>query len=117
MRHFNSGTLVALAVVTWSTLTTARPSQEDPTFSIDTPNGASVSFNNDYMSPGGGGGGAMSLASPLLAVVATGRPEGCPPCFNCLLDAFPCSHFSPCNAYDGRCTCPPGFAGDNCSVP
>ncbi|KAI8604700.1 putative ABC transporter [Dissophora ornata] len=45
------------------------------------------------------------------------RPEDCPPCFNCLLDAFPCSHFAPCNSYDGRCSCPPGFAGDNCSVP
>ncbi|KAF9196484.1 hypothetical protein BGZ50_000104 [Haplosporangium sp. Z 11] len=59
--------------------------------------------------------GAMSLANPLLA--APDRPKDCPPCFNCLLDAFPCSHFAPCNPYDGRCTCPPGFAGDNCSVP
>ncbi|KAG0366744.1 hypothetical protein BC939DRAFT_467473 [Gamsiella multidivaricata] len=59
--------------------------------------------------------GAMSLANPLLA--APKRPEDCPPCFNCMLDAFPCSHFAPCNAYDGRCTCPPGFAGDDCSKP
>lgn len=61
-----------------------------------------------------------SLANPLMAndvAAAPRRPEDCPPCFNCLLDAFPCSHFAPCNAYDGRCTCPPGFAGDNCSVP
>ncbi|GJJ77880.1 ATP-binding cassette, subfamily G (WHITE), member 2 [Entomortierella parvispora] len=58
----------------------------------------------------------MTLANPLLAA-APRRPEDCPPCFNCLLDAFPCSHFAPCNPYDGRCTCPPGFAGDNCSVP
>ncbi|KAK3842498.1 MAG: hypothetical protein J3R72DRAFT_368062 [Linnemannia gamsii] len=57
----------------------------------------------------------MSLANPLLA--SANRPDDCPPCFNCLLDAFPCSHFAPCNAYDGRCSCPPGFAGDNCSVP
>ncbi|KAG0210809.1 hypothetical protein BGX28_008945 [Mortierella sp. GBA30] len=56
----------------------------------------------------------ISLANPLLAPT---RPEDCPPCFNCLLDAFPCSHFAPCNQYDGRCVCPPGFAGDNCSVP
>ncbi|KAG0023451.1 hypothetical protein BGZ80_009402 [Entomortierella chlamydospora] len=115
MRHFNGGTLAALVIATYFTLTTARPSLEDATISVDTPDGVGFSFNNDYMSPGGGG--AMSLASPLLAVVATGRPEDCPPCFNCLLDAFPCSHFSPCNVYDGRCTCPPGFAGDNCSVP
>ncbi|OAQ28895.1 ABC transporter [Linnemannia elongata AG-77] len=59
--------------------------------------------------------GSMSLANPLLA--DTHRPDNCPPCFNCLLDAFPCSHFAPCNPYDGRCSCPPGFAGDNCSVP
>jgi hypothetical protein len=68
---------------------------------------------------------SMSMANPLMetleAVGTVGtpfrRPEDCPPCFNCLLDAFPCSHFAPCNAYDGRCTCPPGFAGDNCSIP
>ncbi|KAF9088595.1 hypothetical protein BGX29_000204 [Mortierella sp. GBA35] len=59
--------------------------------------------------------GSMSLANPFL--VDTRRPDDCPPCFNCLLDAFPCSHFAPCNAYDGRCSCPPGFAGDNCAVP
>lgn len=56
--------------------------------------------------------GAFSPASPLMAA-----PENCPPCFNCLLPAFPCSHFSTCNQYDGRCSCPPGFGGDNCSVP
>lgn len=59
--------------------------------------------------------GGISLANPLLA--GPDRPKDCPPCFNCLLEAFPCSHFAPCNAYDGRCVCPPGFAGDNCSVP
>ncbi|KAF9173919.1 hypothetical protein BGX20_001614, partial [Mortierella sp. AD010] len=57
--------------------------------------------------------GAMSPANPFLAV----QPQDCPPCFNCLLDAFPCSHFSKCNPYNGRCSCPPGFAGDNCSDP
>ena len=66
---------------------------------------------NDILLPTG----SMSLANPLLA--DTHRPDNCPPCFNCLLDAFPCSHFAPCNPYDGRCSCPPGFAGDNCSVP
>ncbi|KAI8360140.1 hypothetical protein B0O80DRAFT_381614 [Mortierella sp. GBAus27b] len=45
------------------------------------------------------------------------RPEDCPPCFNCLLAAFPCSHFSNCNSYDGRCVCPPGFGGPSCSEP
>ncbi|KAF9930860.1 hypothetical protein FBU30_011149 [Linnemannia zychae] len=61
---------------------------------------------------------SWTLANPLMTgFKAPRRPEDCPPCFNCLLEAFPCSHFAPCNAYDGRCTCPPGFAGDNCSVP
>ncbi|KAF9583258.1 ATP-binding cassette sub- G member 2, partial [Lunasporangiospora selenospora] len=61
--------------------------------------------------------GGVSLSSPLLYSMDPKRPEDCPPCFNCLLDAFPCSHFAPCNAFDGRCSCPPGFAGDDCSVP
>lgn len=58
----------------------------------------------------------MSPANPFLASVSV-VPEGCPPCFNCHLKAFPCSHFSPCNQYDGRCSCSSGFAGDNCSIP
>lgn len=124
MRYLDNCTLLALALVTWSataTLVVALPPKGNPssslpsTFSIDTPSSDGVILSNNNMFPGGGG--AMSLANPLLAVAASDRPEGCPPCFNCLLDAFPCSHFSPCNAYDGRCTCPPGFAGDNCSVP
>ncbi|KAG0297046.1 hypothetical protein BGZ98_000722 [Dissophora globulifera] len=62
--------------------------------------------------------GDFSLANPLLASAAAPfKPEDCPPCFNCALDAFPCTHFAPCSSYDGRCTCPPGFAGDNCGEP
>lgn len=75
------------------------------------PFGMDSTYSRDVFSATGG----MSLANPLLA--DPDRPKDCPPCFNCLLDAFPCSHFAPCNAYDGRCVCPPGFAGDNCSVP
>ncbi|KAF9425233.1 hypothetical protein BGZ94_007721, partial [Podila epigama] len=56
---------------------------------------------------------AFSPASPLMAAA----PTECPPCFNCLLPAFPCSHYSTCNKFDGRCECPPGFGGDNCSTP
>ncbi|KAF9976915.1 hypothetical protein BGZ73_007532 [Actinomortierella ambigua] len=55
---------------------------------------------------------AFSLASPLFA--GPDRPPECPPCFNCMLEAFKCSHFAECNPYDGRCLCPDGFAGDNC---
>ncbi|OJJ46899.1 hypothetical protein ASPZODRAFT_166177 [Penicilliopsis zonata CBS 506.65] len=45
------------------------------------------------------------------------RPAECPPCFNCQLDAFQCAQFSQCNKYNGKCTCPPGFGGDDCSEP
>ncbi|KAK3072271.1 FAD-dependent urate hydroxylase [Teratosphaeriaceae sp. CCFEE 6253] len=37
------------------------------------------------------------------------RPEDCPPCFNCNLDDFTCLH--------GKCACPPGFGGEDCSAP
>lgn len=46
-----------------------------------------------------------------------GRPPKCPPCFNCQLDAFNCTHFAPCNNNNGKCSCPAGFGGDNCARP
>ncbi|CAG8034580.1 unnamed protein product [Penicillium olsonii] len=48
------------------------------------------------------------------------RPPGCPECpacFNCQLDNYNCTHFAECNNYNGKCSCPPGFGGDDCSVP
>ncbi|KAJ5090946.1 hypothetical protein N7532_009630 [Penicillium argentinense] len=45
------------------------------------------------------------------------RPPNCPPCFNCQLDKYDCSHFAPCNNFSGKCSCPPGFGGDDCSIP
>ncbi|ODV88931.1 hypothetical protein CANCADRAFT_131233 [Tortispora caseinolytica NRRL Y-17796] len=48
---------------------------------------------------------------------ATTPPDDCPPCFNCLLPSFKCQQFSKCNELDGRCICPPGFAGENCGTP
>ncbi|KAK2767639.1 hypothetical protein FQN54_003797 [Arachnomyces sp. PD_36] len=45
------------------------------------------------------------------------RPADCPPCFNCQLDAFQCQQFSDCNKYNGKCSCPPGFGGEDCSQP
>ncbi|EPS30476.1 hypothetical protein PDE_05427 [Penicillium oxalicum 114-2] len=45
------------------------------------------------------------------------RPPECPPCFNCQLDSYNCTHFAPCNKYNGKCSCPPGFGGDDCSIP
>ncbi|KAJ5092954.1 ABC transporter G family member [Penicillium angulare] len=45
------------------------------------------------------------------------RPSDCPPCFNCQLDSYNCTQFSACNGYNGKCSCPAGFGGDDCSVP
>ncbi|KAI8053515.1 hypothetical protein BDF22DRAFT_685095 [Syncephalis plumigaleata] len=41
----------------------------------------------------------------------------CPPCFNCMLPGYPCLHFSKCDEFTGRCTCPAGFGGEDCSQP
>lgn len=45
------------------------------------------------------------------------RPADCPPCFNCQLEAFQCHQFATCNKYNGKCACPPGFGGEDCSEP
>ena len=45
------------------------------------------------------------------------RPPECPPCFNCNLEAFQCAQFGACNKYNGKCSCPPGFGGEDCSKP
>ncbi|KAF2856625.1 hypothetical protein T440DRAFT_549980 [Plenodomus tracheiphilus IPT5] len=45
------------------------------------------------------------------------RPDGCPPCFNCNLDDFKCHQFADCSKANGRCNCPPGFGGVDCSEP
>ncbi|KFY72304.1 hypothetical protein V499_07557 [Pseudogymnoascus sp. VKM F-103] len=41
----------------------------------------------------------------------------CPPCFNCLLPAFTCGQFAECQQYDGKCSCPAGFGGEDCMQP
>lgn len=43
--------------------------------------------------------------------------DKCPPCFNCMLPTFECKQFASCNEYTGRCDCPAGFGGDDCSEP
>ena len=45
------------------------------------------------------------------------RPPDCTPCINCNLEAFQCAQFSSCNKYNGKCSCPPGFGGEDCSKP
>lgn len=34
-----------------------------------------------------------------------------------MLPAFECTQFANCNEFDGRCECPVGFGGDDCSEP
>ncbi|KAJ1550764.1 hypothetical protein HK405_015950, partial [Cladochytrium tenue] len=45
------------------------------------------------------------------------RPAECPPCFDCHFPVFPCVHFSECSDLNGKCVCPVGFGGDDCSTP
>jgi len=45
------------------------------------------------------------------------RPDNCPPCFNCNLDNFQCLQFANCTKSTGRCACPSGFGGEDCSQP
>ncbi|WEW59685.1 FAD-dependent urate hydroxylase [Emydomyces testavorans] len=57
-----------------------------------------------------------NVISPRFAI-QDDRPPNCPPCFNCQLDAFQCHQFAQCNKYNGKCSCPSGFGGDDCSEP
>ena len=45
------------------------------------------------------------------------RPKDCPPCFNCNLENFVCHQFGNCTKATGKCSCPLGFGGDDCTVP
>lgn len=45
------------------------------------------------------------------------RPEDCPPCFNCNLEDFVCLQYANCTRSSGKCSCPPGFGGEDCSAP
>ncbi|EMC94320.1 hypothetical protein BAUCODRAFT_149488 [Baudoinia panamericana UAMH 10762] len=45
------------------------------------------------------------------------RPDGCPPCFNCNLDDFVCLQYANCTRSSGKCSCPPGFGGEDCGAP
>lgn len=46
--------------------------------------------------------------------------DGCPPCprcFDCHYDEFKCEQYAACGNANGKCVCPPGFGGDDCSEP
>ena len=34
-----------------------------------------------------------------------------------MLPRYSCAQFAPCNEYDGKCQCPAGFGGEDCSEP
>ncbi|KAI8978647.1 ABC transporter [Pilobolus umbonatus] len=62
----------------------------------------------------------MSPLSPIqssLTLFNTTPPPDCPPCFNCMLPGFECLHFANCSEYNGKCSCPPGYGGDDCKQP
>ncbi|KAL5606174.1 uncharacterized protein BROUX77_003367 [Berkeleyomyces rouxiae] len=44
-------------------------------------------------------------------------PDGCPPCFNCLLPSNTCAQYGKCNEFNGKCDCPEGFGGEDCLQP
>ncbi|KAK3711683.1 FAD-dependent urate hydroxylase [Vermiconidia calcicola] len=45
------------------------------------------------------------------------RPKDCPPCFNCNLGDFVCHQYANCTKSSGKCSCPSGFGGEDCSAP
>ncbi|KAF1737461.1 ABC transporter G family member [Beauveria bassiana] len=57
------------------------------------------------------------LRAQLALMGDNDRPDGCPPCFNCLLPAHTCTQYAGCNEYNGICDCPAGFGGDDCLKP
>ncbi|RKF55960.1 ABC transporter G family member [Erysiphe neolycopersici] len=59
---------------------------------------------------------SIDMIQAQLALMS-GRPDNCPPCFNCLLPVFSCAQYSECNQYNGKCSCPSGFGGDDCLSP
>ncbi|EEH20574.2 hypothetical protein PABG_02805 [Paracoccidioides brasiliensis Pb03] len=78
-------------------------------FAINPPSSWLVSSFSNYSDP-------RFLLSPDLSLQGD-RPKDCPPCFNCELEAFQCHQFAACNKYNGKCECPAGFGGDDCTVP
>ena len=61
-----------------------------------------------------------SLARSPFSQLADDRPDGCPECprcFDCHYEEFACTQFAECSKRNGKCSCPSGFGGDDCSEP
>ncbi|KAF2212378.1 hypothetical protein CERZMDRAFT_106161 [Cercospora zeae-maydis SCOH1-5] len=59
----------------------------------------------------------LARNDPFNLFVREKRPEDCPPCFNCNLDDFKCMQYGNCTKSSGKCSCPSGFGGEDCSQP
>lgn len=64
-----------------------------------------------------GQGQGQEQAGDLFSAYYNDRPADCPPCFNCNLDDFVCHQFANCTQSSGKCACPHGFGGEDCSEP
>ena len=61
-----------------------------------------------------------SLLQSPFSQITDDRPEGCPPCprcFDCQYEEFACTQYAECSKRNGKCSCPSGFGGDDCSEP
>ena len=61
-----------------------------------------------------------SLTQSPFTSLLDDRPDGCPPCpkcFDCQYEEFACTQFADCSKRNGKCSCPSGFGGDDCSEP
>lgn len=68
---------------------------------------AASAYNNDT---------SPALTQEPFYQLADGCPP-CPRCFDCHYDEFKCQQFATCGSANGKCVCPSGFGGDDCSEP
>ncbi|KAM0754863.1 hypothetical protein T439DRAFT_309694 [Meredithblackwellia eburnea MCA 4105] len=80
---------------------------------------ASINLANPKVASSSLSSSSSSYSPAYLASTLLPPPKECPPCnpFNCVLPAFKCTNTGKCNDYNGKCVCPDGFGGDDCSIP